>query len=346
MKQRYCLGGMIVIVGILVSYGLLSSRGFPSIDSVSQPTPIPTPLMRYAFDNLSTTTFPSSPIALGEVLAQTATTRMQTFSWRFPPRPGDPAQKTVTGVINLPKASGTYPILLMLRGYIPPEKYKPGAGTQPSAAVFSTQDIVTIAPDFLGFGGSDARSEDAYEARFQTYTTTLSLLSSLSTLNIALDASYSGQIRVDPTRIGLWGHSNGGHIALATLAITRAKYPTVLWAPVSKSFPYSVLAFSDEDDDRGKSQRAELARFETLYDTALFDPAAYYDRIDAPLQIHQGTVDTAVPFWWSDELVKTLKRNDATVEYHVYPGSDHNLRPAWNEVVKNSMDFYTTHLSK
>lgn len=346
MRKYFLLAGAFVF-GCVVTVGFFSyQKQMPVATFLTQPTPVPTPLMVYSLDHLRTTQFSESPITLGALIKDTANTRSQLFSWKFAPRPGDSTQKTVTGVINLPKTSGTYPLLVMLRGYIPPDAYKPGAGTQPSASVFASQGYITIAPDFLGFGGSDARSEDAYEARFQTYTTTLSLISSLSTLNTVLDASYSGQIKVDPTRIGLWGHSNGGHIALATLAITGAKYPTVLWAPVSKSFPFSVLAFSDEDDDRGKAQRADLARFESRYDTALFDPAAYYDRIGAPLQIHQGTVDTAVPFWWSDELVKNLKADKISVEYHVYPGSDHNLRPAWNEVVNNSLDFYTKQFSK
>lgn len=315
----------------------------PVTSFLSQPTPAPTPLAVYEFENLSKISFTPSPIVLDAVISETPLYRQQLFHFSFAPRPGDSTKKTVTGVINVPKAEGSYPVLLMMRGYAPAETYKPGIGTQPSASVFASHGYITIAPDFLGFGGSDVRSTDAYESRFQTYTTALSLLASLPNVNDALNASYSGRIKADIAKIGMWGHSNGGHIVLSTLAISRANYPTVLWAPVSKSFPYSVLAYTDEDDDGGKEHRGELAGFEMLYDTHLFDPAAYYDRIRAPLQIHQGTADVEVPFWWSDDLVRTLKKNGNDVDYHMYPGSDHNLRPAWNDVVKKSLSFYDTH---
>ncbi len=317
-----------------------------SLPMMLQPTPIPTPLAVYSFDHLSQTKFTASPIVLGDVISETKTSIMQSFSYSFAPRPGDQSQKKVTGVINVPKAPGTYPLIVMMRGYIPLASYKPGAGTQPSASVFVNHGYITIAPDFLGYGGSDARSDDPYEARFQTYTTALSLISSLSSLNSSFDASYSGTIRIDPSKISIWGHSNGGHIALATLASSGVTYPTVLWAPVSKSFPYSVLAYTDEDDDGGRAERKDLARFESLYDTTQFDPAANYQNIKAPLSIYQGTADIEVPFWWSDDLVKSLKKNDITVEYHVFPGSDHNLRPAWNDVVNTSIEFYDKQFSK
>src|SRR3990167_487414 len=71
----------------------------------------------------------------------------------------------------------------------------------------------------------------------ETYTTALTLLSSLENLNSGLEASYSGRIKADSAKVGIWGHSNGGQIALSVLEITGKNYPTVLWAPVSKPFP-------------------------------------------------------------------------------------------------------------
>ena len=43
----------------------------------------------------------------------------------------------------------------------------------------SENGYITLAPDFLGYGGSDIESSNIFEARFQTYTTVLTLLKSI-----------------------------------------------------------------------------------------------------------------------------------------------------------------------
>jgi dipeptidyl aminopeptidase/acylaminoacyl peptidase len=249
-------------------------------------------------------------------------------------------------MINLPKKPGNYPVIVMLRGFVPDEMYKPGVGTQHVAEALAQNGYITLAPDFLGFGESSPPSKDSFEARFQTYTTVLSLFSSLTTLNNGLQASYSGTITANLDQVGIWGHSNGGHIALSVLAISGKEYPTVLWAPVSKSFPYSILYYSDDADDHGKMLRKVLADFEKDYDTDLFSPINYYSQITAPISLHQGTLDSAVPEQWSADLVTLLKKEGVTVSYQTYE-ADHNMLPsAWSSAVSNSIDFFDLHLKK
>ena len=221
----------------------------------------------------------------------------------------------------------------MNRGYADQSIYKPGIGTQPSASEYAKAGFMTIAPDYLGYGESDSNAADILESRFQSYTTVLSIFNNLDTLE-----------NWDKENIFLWGHSNGGLVALTLLELTGKATPTVLWAPVSKPFPYSVLAYTDESADRGKFLRREIAAFEKNYNPDLYSFDLYLDRIWAPIQIHQGTIDDAVPLWWSNSLVKQLKAKEIEVEYFTYPGSDHNLRPAWDIVVARSIEFFKKHL--
>ena len=118
--------------------------------------------------------------------------------------------------------------------------------------------------------------------------------------------------------------------------VTGKNYPTALWAPVSKPFPYSILYYTDESDDHGKLIRSELAKFEQNYDVENYSLTNYLDKIVAPIELHQGTNDDAVPTSWSDTLAKRL----ANVEYLKHPGADHNLNPAWNQSVSQSLHFY------
>lgn len=295
------------------------------------------PLEKYSFNNLRQESPVPAKIVLGEVINEDQDFVSQYFYFT------DNGKK-VSGMLNAPKAAGEYPVIIMLRGFVSKEMFETGTGTKRAGEVFAKNGFITLAPDFLGYGQSDNPSSNSIEERFQTYTTTLSLLSSLQNLNSGLEASYSGQIRADTEKTGIWGHSNGGHIALSILAITGKKYPTVVWAPVSKPFPYSILYFTDEFDDHGKALRKVVADFEKDYDVELYSPTNYYRWIIAPIQIHQGVQDDAVPVRWSDQLVEQLEKLKRDVEYFTYQSADHNLMPdGWGTAVTRSMEFYQQH---
>ncbi|KKU82035.1 MAG: hypothetical protein UY10_C0043G0011 [Microgenomates group bacterium GW2011_GWA2_47_8] len=66
----------------------------------------------------------------------------------------------------------------------------------------------------------------------------------------------------------------------------------------------------------------------------------YLDRITAPMQLHQGTGDAAVPVKWNDEFVTVLEGKKKDVGYFVYPGADHNLSPGWNTVIARDIEFF------
>lgn len=226
-----------------------------------------------------------------------------------------------------------YPVIIMLRGYVEKEEYQTGVGTKNAAAVFAKNGYLTVAPDFLGYGSSDPGPADDIESRLVRPATVLQLLSSLQNFPQA-----------DVARLFLWAHSNGGQIALSVLEISGKEIPTTLWAPVSKPFPYSILYYTDDSPDHGKYLRKITADFDKLYDAEQFSITNYFDWVEAPLQIHQGTADDSVPKKWSDDLVKTLKDQKKDVTYFVYLGADHNLKPSWDTVVARDLGFFKFHL--
>ena len=311
-----------------------------------KPGEIPKPLLVYSFENLRKTSFPTTQITMGEKVTSDTNSFSQLFYFATPKKPNSTSVENVSGLLNAPSKPGIYPVIIMLRGFVPQDLYQPGIGTEPVAKMLANNGFITLAPDFLGFGKSASGSADSFENRFQTYTTVLSLLSSLQTLNSGLSASYSGTLRADLSHIGIWAHSNGGHIALATLAISGISYPTVLWAPVSTSFPYAILYYTDESDDQGKILRKVLSQFETIYNTDVFDPTKYYQWIKAPLDIEQGTADREVPYWWTTDLAQTLQKNKLSVTVNLHPGADHNMLPtsSWNAAVNNTISFFKKEL--
>lgn len=334
MKIVKILGFVFVIIAtaiissVITRYFLLSKNTHPDIVQKI----IPKPLEKYQFETLANTPVPVSQIEIGETLEEFDEYTVHSFSQKFDPTLQGKSDKTVTGVINMPIRSVAMPIVIMLRGYVDPEIYSPGVGSKRGAAEFAKNGYITIAPDFLGYGGSSGNAADIMESRFQTYTTALSILEGIKTLP-----------QWDGKNIFIWGHSNGGQIALILLEITGREIPTSLWAPVSKPFPYSILYYTDESADKGKFLRNEIAKFESLYDVEKFSLDNYFDRIKAPAELHQGGGDDAVPLSWSNELASKLglKRN---INYFIYPDADHNLMPDWNVVIDRSISFFNSHL--
>ena len=176
-------------------------------------------------------------------------------------------------------------------------------------------------------------SNDVWEERFVRPAAVMDLIASVKTLPQA-----------DPEKIFLWGHSNGGMITLAVLEMTGKDYPTVLWAPVSHFFPYDVLYFTNEAEDKGKFLRKELAEFEKDYDADKYSFDEYLSWIKAPIQIQQGTADPYIPVSWSDSLAERLESLGLVVNYYLYPGADHQLRNSWDTVVERDVQFFKSFL--
>ena len=289
------------------------------------------PLEKYTIENLSKRTYTPSPIVFEDPIATTSSYTVLPFYFKSD-------SKKVTGLAHIPNTplSKKLPVIVQFRGFADREAYVPGLGTKHSAEVFAQNGFVSLAPDFLGYGGSDKESENVFEDRFETYTTALNLLASIPTISF-----------VDPSKVFIWGHSNGGQIALAVLSILGekgSKYPTSLWAPVTKIFPYSILYYTDEFEDHGKALRKELAQFEKDYDTDLYAFTNYLDRIAAPIIFHQGTDDESLPLKWSNDFVKEMQQMGKTIRYYTYPGADHNLSTGWNTVVSRDVDFFRSFL--
>ena len=323
------VGGLVLMLLIAggILYALLGDRQSNSVISPITQV-LERSLDKYSIDSLTRRQGKGSAIVFDTAVATTSAYTVHEFSFTSD-------GKKVTGLAHVPSdasAAGKKPVIVQIRGYVDRSVFASGVGTRRSAEVFAANGFISLAPDFLGYGGSDNPSNDVFEERFQTYTVTLDLLASVGSLPQA-----------DSEKIGIWAHSNGGQIALTVLEITRGTYPTVLWAPVTKAFPYSILYYTDEADDKGKALRKKLAEFERNYDVDLYTLVNFTDRIAAPLQIHQGSADDAVPQRWNDDFVDQLKARDADVEYIVYPGAEHNMQPGWNTAVSRSMEFYRSH---
>lgn len=331
IKKIFIFIGVIIIVIVIgVKYSRQDKIIFPigSGNIVKEKK-----LDKYSYPALQKTTFYGSEIVIDKVMKDEKDFISYLFYFYV-------KGKKVSGLMNVPKKSGKYPAIIMIRGYVDKEIYQPGVGTSHGGEVMAQNGFITLAPDFLGYGYSDKPSTDAMEDRFLTFVSVLELLNSTKNLNTALENKLLSA-RFDNIHLGIWGHSNGGQIAISVMEISGKDYPTVLWAPVSKPFPYSILYYTDNIDDHGKALRKVVADFEKDYDSEKYSLINYLDWIKVPIQIHQGGLDQEVPQKWSDTLVETLKKKEKDVEYFAYSSEDHNFTQGnWSLVMQRTMAFY------
>lgn len=288
----------------------------------------PGPLEKYTFENLTKRQFQGSEIELERVLGEEEKYTAYLFFF-------ESDGKKISGQANLPKGNGPFPVVIMLRGYVDEKIYSTGVGTKKAAGVFAENGFLTLAPDFLGFGFSDTTYSDILEDRFARPVGVLDLLASIKTLD-----------KADPGKVVIWGHSNGGQIALSVLEISQKPIPTTLWAPQTLGFPESVLTYLGELDDLGLKVKTRIDEFLKNYDARNFSIAHYFENIQAPLQVHQGTADEYIETSWTDDFVGKIKAMGKEVTYFKYKGNDHNLSKDWNQVVSRDLEFFKENLPK
>ncbi|MDA1079557.1 MAG: prolyl oligopeptidase family serine peptidase [bacterium] len=288
--------------------------------------PVEQPYLAYTIPSLQGKQYESVPIEIVEPIATESAFTSSVFRTSFNGR-------NMTGQLNLPTSiTEQTPVILMIRGYVPPDAYQTGTGTKNAAAVFARNGYITIAPDFYGVAGSDAELEDVWAARFEKPVLMAQLLQTLP------------KFQNGDRKVGIWAHSNGGQIALTTLEIAQLPVPTTLWAPVTAPFPYSVLYYSDEEADEGRAVRLWINQLESEYDLRQFSLRQFVSSLTGPLQIHHGQLDEAAPKIWSDEFSKLLTENKIAHTYFQYPTADHNLQPNWNLAVQRDLEFFSQYL--
>lgn len=337
-KRVFIIAGL-----ILVAAGVIAGLywRFSPVKNVGLLIPVvlrPKTLSKYSFPNLQKAEFAGSEIKLEKVIER----QNGYTSWLFSYTSDG---KKITGMLNIPgdmkdttirgyKDTGKWPVIVMLRGYADEDIYFTGLGTRKAAGVFAQNGFITLAPDFLGFAGSDSASADILENRFYRPVEALSLLSSIKSLSQA-----------DTDHIFFWGHSNGGQIAISVLEILGDKgVPATLWAPVTTGFPESVLQYIGELDDKGIKVKRAINDFMLVYDAKEFSISNYLADITSPIQIHQGGTDVLVKTEQTDRFVGELRGLGKDVDYFRYPRSDHNMSKDWNLVIKRDMEFFKSQL--
>jgi uncharacterized protein len=242
----------------------------------------------------------------------------------------------VTGFLNVPKGQGPFPVLIINHGYVPPAGYVAVASNyaKREGDYLAGRGYLTAGSDFRGHGNSPGTAVGSH----------LETAYVIDALNLV--AALKTFPQADTSRVGVWGHSNGGSISERMMVVSRDIRATVIWAGVSADAVDAWLYLRDWIRRPETELRRQYGHPDELGDLYRRMGARHYlGDVVGPVQIHHGTADASVPYQHAVTLSEALGTAGKPHELHTYPGAPHNWSgPTWNVAMARTLAFFEAHV--
>jgi uncharacterized protein len=254
----------------------------------------------------------------------------------------------IYGLLTVPvgqKPADGWPVILFNHGYIPPASYSTYSSYQVMVAPLASSGFIVFKPDYRGNGNSDGKPTQPYVTP-DYVTDSMNALASIKTYKDA-----------NPQKIGVFGHSMGGNIALHELVITHDIKAAELMAGVVGNetdlanwwnHRFAVRSIVGNDLDTYYVYEKMIQDNGTVRANPTFwnaiDPTQFISFINVPVQIQVGSADEDVPVEFSSSLRNSLEQNGKSVDYQLYAGANHNLAPDTSVAMNKTVAFFNKHL--
>lgn len=241
----------------------------------------------------------------------------------------------ISAVMNVPKSKGPFPIIILNHGYMDPKIYKSGDGVPRELDYFAKHGYVVFQSDYRGYGTSDLDPSNDIRPRSGYVEDVLNAINALKRSDLEF---------LDKKNIGMLGHSMGGGITLNVM-VTKpdSAKAYVLLAPINSDYKVNF-------DKWVKTEWPDTAQqFYKIYGTydaktevwESFSAKNYFEKINAPIMLHQGSDDSQVPVKWSRDLFEDLKDRKKDISYHEYPDEEHVFSASAHQVaMQRTIEFF------
>lgn len=238
------------------------------------------------------------------------------------------------------RPDGGWPVIIFNHGYIPPDVYRSTERYEYYVEGFAQNGYIVFRSDYRGHGNSEGEAVGAYSS--PAYT--VDVLNGL--------AAVKTYPHADPQRIGMWGHSMGGHITLRSMVVSPEIKAGVIWGGVVGSYPdllehwrRSRPTRTPDPSSTRRSWRRDLAE---TYGSPQENPAfwaaisanSYVADLSGPIQLHHGTADTSVPAILSELLADEIEAVGKEVELYLYEGDTHDIDINFSIAMSRSIAFF------
>lgn len=308
----------------------------PSPTATLTLTPTPT-LHPLTIQSMRQREYPGSEITFEEKLASAANYERYLVSYLSD---GLKIYALMTIPSGEPPAGG-FPVIIFNHGYIPPREYRPTERYVAYVNAFASRGYIVFRPDYRGHGDSEGEARGAYSN--PDYT--------IDVLNAV--ASVKRYPKANPDKIGMWGHSMGGHITLRAMVTTRDVKAGVIWAGVVGSYedlmyrwrptPIPTLSTAGRRFTQQLMQTYGSPEENPSFWQSI-SPIAFVGEISGPLQLHHASEDSVVPVYFSQRLAEAMQAAGQPVEFYTYPGDDHNIANSFSLAMQRSIEFFDRYL--
>jgi uncharacterized protein len=274
-----------------------------------------------------------SDLRLGRELARTSAYTRYAITYRAD-------DLIVSGVMNVPRGAGPFPVVVLLHGYIDPAVYVTGQGYRREQDGLARNGYVAFHVDYRNHAGSDGDPDNDVGQRLGYTRDAIAAVESVR----ASDLPF-----LDGERVGLIGRSMGGGVAFNAL-VTRPGFvdAAVTYASVS------TLAAENYDQfiRRDRADSALVREVEATHGSPEDNPEwwagvssrGFFDRITTPVMMHHGVQDDTCPVAWSRATRDALRAAGVDLTYHEYPGENHYFYGGWARSFERTLAFLAEHL--
>ena len=214
---------------LLVSCSLLAKPVAPPTATVVLPTatfvtltPLPTPTLapyeQYTIAYLGKRTYGGGKIEVVQKLAESK--NFTSYSIRYPSD-----GLNIFGFMDIPRGNGPFPVILSVHGYAPAVNYDPFNPNQDFADFFADNGFIVIHPGLRNQPPSDKGDNLLRVGMTIDVMNLIALVKAQNDLPAELASA-------NPDKLGLWGMSLGGEIALRVLTLSPDIKATVLYSPL------------------------------------------------------------------------------------------------------------------
>lgn len=311
----------------------------PTSIPTATPTPTATPMHPLSIQAMRQADYPGSEIIIEQTLEPGSNYSRYIASYLS-------EGLKIYALLTVPfgeKPESGWPVIVFNHGYIPPEQYRTTERYVAYVDGFARNGYIVFRSDYRGHGSSEGEARGSYGS--PDYT--IDVLNAVTSMKNYPDA--------DPDRIGMWGHSMGGHITLRAMVIDDDIKAGVIWAGVVASYPDLFERWRRRTDgsptptpDPDNPRRRWRTDLQETYGSPDENPEFYASisantfvaDLSGPIQLHHGTADTSVPIEFSEILQQQIQDAGGVVEYYVYQGDDHNIANSFGTAMQRSIAFF------